>query len=491
MLPDDVSPKDLLPSARNELKTLTAENAERVARHMAMAARAIDDDPALAHEHASAAMRHAGRVAVVRETLAITAYATGDFGLALRELRTVRRISGRNDHIAMIVDSERGVGRPEKALEEGRAADRTTLEVAQRAELAIAMSGARLDLGQAELALHELDIPEADPDRAFEWSPGLFAARAAVLEELGREDEASEWSRRARIAGEAIAARFAEDDTVEIYEIDAPRTDLDRAGWDDAVTEHAEDASGPSPEVVTDEESIGAHSANEAAVDGDRADESSLDGHSPDEHSVDENIVDEGSVSGGSVHENPVSETVVDEDRADEHSVDTNPVAEHTVDARSVDESAVDDRVGEDGAADGRPVDDDAAANRSAEKSAELKSDTVTPAPAEQATTTAPTSETVSVEGIADDASFDPGEGELSIEDEVTEILAAAGIIDDTEAPHADDAEATDADAADGADATNDGTDKTDETDDETAGASGKAAAGTDEEEDRPDGALF
>ena len=67
------------------------ENADAVARHLAMAARVIDTDPALAHEHAQAAVKRAGRIAVVRETAAITAYATGDFALALRELRTYRR----------------------------------------------------------------------------------------------------------------------------------------------------------------------------------------------------------------------------------------------------------------------------------------------------------------------------------------------------------------------------------------------------------------
>ncbi|MGI6879669.1 hypothetical protein [Microbacterium sp. gxy059] len=184
-----------------------------------MAGQVIDDDPQLAHEHALAAMRHAGRVAVARETLAVTAYAIGDFALALRELRTYRRITGRNDHVAMIVDSERGIGRPEKALEEGRGADRDALPVAQRVELAIAMSGARLDLGQTELALHELDIPELDPDRAYEWSAGLFAARALVLEDLGRGDEAAEWARRAEIADAVIAEKLAEDDTILVEEI--------------------------------------------------------------------------------------------------------------------------------------------------------------------------------------------------------------------------------------------------------------------------------
>src|SRR5690606_25208096 len=197
------------------------ENVEKVARHLAMAAALIDDDPALAHEHALAAVRSAGRIAVVRETAAITAYAIEDYALALRELRTYRRISGRDDQIALMVDSERGVGRPDRALELGRSVDRSTLPPAVRVELAIAMSGARLDLGETERALLELDIPELDPDRAFDWSPALFSARAAVLEELGRTVEAQEWQRRAVVAAEAIddASGLADSETIFIEEV--------------------------------------------------------------------------------------------------------------------------------------------------------------------------------------------------------------------------------------------------------------------------------
>ncbi|MGV9770043.1 hypothetical protein ACWDR7_11335 [Microbacterium sp. NPDC003461] len=251
-LPDDVTPKDLH-GQQNELKTLSKENADRVARHIVMAARLIDDDPQLAHEHALAAVRHAGRVALARETLAVTAYTLGDFALALRELRTLRRITGRNDHVAMIVDSERGVGRPEKALEEGRAADRDVLSVEQRVELAIALSGARLDLGQTELALAELDVPEADPDRAFRWSPGLFAARAAVLEDLGRDDEAAEWHARAEIAADAIDQDLAQGDEILVDEVEeiepefdheAEHTDADEQ-WDADEHADADEPAGP------------------------------------------------------------------------------------------------------------------------------------------------------------------------------------------------------------------------------------------------------
>ncbi|HWS50228.1 MAG TPA: hypothetical protein VN241_04380 [Microbacterium sp.] len=213
-IPDDVTARDLHASARNELKTLSKENADLVARHLAMVSRLIDEDPALAHDHALAASRRAGRIAIVRETLGITAYATEDFALALRELRTYRRISGKDDQIALMVDSERGIGRPDRALETGRAVDRSALPTAVRVSLAIAMSGARLDQGDLELALGELEIPELDPDRAFEWSPALFAARAAVLEDLGREEEAAFWAHRAEVAAAALGVDDEGDEEI-------------------------------------------------------------------------------------------------------------------------------------------------------------------------------------------------------------------------------------------------------------------------------------
>ena len=185
-----------------------------------MAGQLIDDDPALAHRHALAAARRAGRVGVVRETVGITAYATGDFALALRELRTYRRITGKNDQLPLMVDSERGRRTTGRALELGRSVPRAKLDVSVQVALAIAMSGARLDLGQAEAALGELQIPQLDPERAFSWSPALFDAYATVLEELGHTEEAEQWwqrSDRATIALERADLPEGED-TVEIIE---------------------------------------------------------------------------------------------------------------------------------------------------------------------------------------------------------------------------------------------------------------------------------
>ena len=204
VIDDDVTEEMLDKAARNELKTLTKENAEFVAKHLVMASRLLDDDPELAHQHVISASRRAGRIAMVREALGITAYTIGDYALALRELRTFRRISGSEEQIALMVDSERGVGRPDRALELGRSVDRKKLSAATQVALAIAMSGARLDLDQVDLALAELEIPQLDPRTAYSYSPALFRAYAEVLEELGRHQEAAEWISCAEIAERAL-----------------------------------------------------------------------------------------------------------------------------------------------------------------------------------------------------------------------------------------------------------------------------------------------
>jgi hypothetical protein len=218
VIPEDAQPKELDRVARAQLKTLSKENADEVARHLVMVARLIESDPPLAHLHAVSAARRAGRIGVVRETLAITAYSTGDFALALRELRTYRRISGKDDQLPLMVDSERGLERPDRALELGRSVPRASLPIEVQVLLAIAMSGARLDLGQPDAALVELQIPQLDPDKAFSWSPALFDAYAAVLEELGKEDEAETWWQRSDRASLALSGESSDDDTIEVFE---------------------------------------------------------------------------------------------------------------------------------------------------------------------------------------------------------------------------------------------------------------------------------
>ncbi|CAG7610618.1 hypothetical protein LEUCIP111803_01341 [Leucobacter soli] len=235
-----------------------------------MVADLIDDDPELAHLHAISASRRAGRIPVAREALAATAYRIGDYALALRELRTHRRLSGDQGNIALMVEAERALGRPQKGLETGLEADTTKLNATQRVQLAIAMSGARLDLGQTQQALFELEVPELDPNRAFAYSPELFAAYAAVLEDLGRDAEAADWRERAERAESALNAQSAASDQLEVIEVieqdlapeQAPAPEWAEAGASEAGASEA----GPSEAEVSESGSSGGEPDGVAAL---------------------------------------------------------------------------------------------------------------------------------------------------------------------------------------------------------------------------------
>ncbi len=232
----DLDWKELHPQARNELKALTPENAEFVALHLAMAARLIEVDPERAHQHAISASRRGGRIPAVRETLGLTAYTIGDFALALRELRTFRRISGSVDQVALEVDCERGLERPERGLELARSIDRKKLSDVAAVNLAIAMSGARLDQGNAALALAELEIPQLKPDTAFAYSPTLFLAYAEVLDELDRAREAKQWRERADVAQSALDEAFGTAEEAEEFEVVTEYDEPEAPDFSDFVT---------------------------------------------------------------------------------------------------------------------------------------------------------------------------------------------------------------------------------------------------------------
>ncbi|MGF9663030.1 hypothetical protein AAIH25_14295 [Arthrobacter crystallopoietes] len=210
-------------SVRAQLRTLESKSAEWVAKHLVMAARLMDEEPELAFQHALAASRRGGRMAPVREAVGLTAYAAGHYGEALREFRTFRRISGSNMHLPVMADCERGLGRPERALEMARSEDAAELDAAGKVELAMVVSGARSDLGQAEAAVSALEIPQLDRNRAFSFSPRLFHAYADALEAAGRGAEAEDWRRQARVAESALGVgEFEEPEIFDVGGDDEP-----------------------------------------------------------------------------------------------------------------------------------------------------------------------------------------------------------------------------------------------------------------------------
>ena len=174
------------------LDTLAGANKEIVARHLVMAGQLIDIDADKAYEHAQAAVKRAGRVDVVREAAALTAYATGRYEEALREVRAVRRMRGDESLRAIEADSERGLGRPEKALEVIEAASTSKMPLDEQVEVILVAAGARQDLGQTELGLVLVeDALRAIPSEGVdEPRARLMSMQADLLRALGREKEA-------------------------------------------------------------------------------------------------------------------------------------------------------------------------------------------------------------------------------------------------------------------------------------------------------------
>ena len=193
-IPAGVSPEELDSQALVALETLSGPNRDIVARHLVMAGQLIDLDPQEAYKHAQAAVARAGRVDVVREAAALTAYASGRYEEALREVRAVRRMRGDDSLRAVEADSERGLGHPEKAVEIVDAASTVGMELSEQVELVLVSSGARADLGQSDVGLVIVDDALARlGDGADETLVRrLMEVKADRLRELGRDDEADE-----------------------------------------------------------------------------------------------------------------------------------------------------------------------------------------------------------------------------------------------------------------------------------------------------------
>jgi tetratricopeptide (TPR) repeat protein len=180
-------------NVRAALRSLPDSLAEKLAAHLAAAGALYDDEPQQAYTHAWYARSLAPRLAVCREAAGLTAYRIGDYAAALAELRAVRRITGDPIHLPVMADCERGLGRPERAIALTRDPDVNKLDRAARIELAIVVSGARRDLGQADAAVVALQGSALNANTVAPWSARLWYAYAEALLAAGRNDEARQW----------------------------------------------------------------------------------------------------------------------------------------------------------------------------------------------------------------------------------------------------------------------------------------------------------
>ncbi len=204
-----------------------------------MVSQVLLDDPALALEHARAARARASRVGVVRETAGIAAYNAGEWQEAATELRAARRITGNPSLLPLIADCERGLGRPERAVEIARGDEGRALKGEDATEMRIVEAGARIDLGEPEKAIVTLQMENLKPGQVGTGPARLFYAYASALQAAGRREDAITWYMNAAAAdvddvtdAEFRLTELAHDDEQSEEESSA---DTGRGGVDEAA----------------------------------------------------------------------------------------------------------------------------------------------------------------------------------------------------------------------------------------------------------------
>ena len=189
-----------------------------------MVAAELATDPEQAYRYAQAARKIAARVGVVREVSGISAYRTGRWAEALSELQAGRRMTGRNDYLPLMADSERGLGRLDRALDLVHSAEAKRLPRAAQIELRIVESGIRRDQGLADAAVLALQVPELTDGKQRPWSARLFYAYGEALLAAGRAEAAREAFSRAVVADEDeetdALARLDELDGITIHDLE-------------------------------------------------------------------------------------------------------------------------------------------------------------------------------------------------------------------------------------------------------------------------------
>ncbi|MFI6066910.1 tetratricopeptide repeat protein [Micromonospora sp. NPDC051227] len=299
-----------------------------MARHLVATGQLIDEDPAEALAHALAARRLASRISAVREAVGLAAYRAGEWQSAIAELRTYHRMSGLQSHLAVLADCERALGRPERAIDLFRGADREKLDQAVAIELLIVAAGARGDLGQKDAAVAMLQVPDLTNEATVPWTARLRYAYADALLAVGRREEAREWFSRA-----ADVDTEGETDAAErLLELDGVVIEGDEE--DEAAEEIA---AGP-----------GAPGAVPARPDADLArdtndDEEDVDDDDDDDEDVDDDDDDDDDEDFDDDEEDDAVGRPADDDGFDDEDEDRHPTESGNADAATTGDSGVTD----------------------------------------------------------------------------------------------------------------------------------------------------
>ncbi|MFF3712496.1 tetratricopeptide repeat protein [Streptomyces phaeochromogenes] len=268
-IPDDVTGEEIDKDVKQELQSLPKGLAEDVSRNLVMVARLIDEDPEGAYGYSRVALRLASRVAAVREAAGFAAYASQKYSEALAEFRAARRMTGNVDLWPVMADCERGLGRPEKALDMAGAPEVQKLDKAGQVEMRLVAAGARRDMDQLDAAIVTLQSPELASNSVQPWTARLRYAYADALLAAGREGEAREWFAKAvesdKDGSTDASDRLAELDGVEF---------VDALVEDDGDSDHDSDSDSDGDVEVVNSEAPEAKSVPEAETEPELAEDS-------------------------------------------------------------------------------------------------------------------------------------------------------------------------------------------------------------------------
>ena len=226
----------------------------------------------------------------MREVNGITAYQTGRWAEALAELRAARRLTGRGEYLPLMADSERALGRLDRALELVHSDDSKRLPRAAQIELRIVESGVRRDQGLADAAVLALQVPELTDGRLRPWSARLFYAYGDALLAAGRPEAAREAFSRAVVADENeetdALARLDELDGItvdDLEDLEDEDFEEDEDENEDLADEYDEDLDDADEDNEDDEDADDNEEDNEEDDDGDN-----LSGSADDEEAEDD-----------------------------------------------------------------------------------------------------------------------------------------------------------------------------------------------------------
>jgi tetratricopeptide (TPR) repeat protein len=188
--PDEIFDMELEPEIRAELEAVGVVSGT-IVKHLLSVQVLAETDPEAAYQHAQRVRQRIPRLALGRQTACIAAYRAGHFREAIKEESAYRRVTNKLDLVPMAADSERGLGRPERALALVAEFEGQKLDSDSRTELYIVAGGAREDLGDLDAARMFLQkavraakspmatarsrfalghlLMDTDPDQARKW----------------------------------------------------------------------------------------------------------------------------------------------------------------------------------------------------------------------------------------------------------------------------------------------------------------------------------